>query len=245
LAKQVLLNARYFVGPADLTSYNNKIELDDSMEEKETTNFGSGGAKEVMAGIESVAIGAEGQWVAGDPGYIDDEMWAARRVIEAHTICPETAAVAALAYLTKAVRLDSKLFGQVGDVEPWMLAAAGSWPLARGVVLNNPGTALTVTGSGTAVQHIAVSTAAQYLYATLHVLSVSGTATPTLTVKVQSDNAGGFPSATDRITFTAATAQGSQVTRVAGINADDWYRISYTISGTNPSFLAMVAVGVQ
>jgi hypothetical protein len=244
LAKQVLLNSRLFVGPADLTSYNNKIELDDSMEEKETTNFGSGGAKEVIAGIESVAIGAEGQWIAGDPGYVDDEFWAARRRIEAYTICPETADLAALAYLTQAVRLDSKLFGQVGEVEPWMLASAGSWPLARGVVLNPPGTALTVTGNGTAVQHVAVTTAAQYLYATLHVLSVSGTATPTLTVKVQSDTVG-FPSPTDRITFTAATAQGSQISRVAGINTDDYYRICYVISGTNPSFLALVAVAVQ
>lgn len=245
MAKQVLLNARMFVGPADLTSYSNKIELDDSMEEKEATNFGSGGAKEVMAGIETVAIGAEGQWIAGDPGYIDDEMWAARRRVEAYTICPETADVAALAYLTQAVRLDSKLFTQVGEVLPWMLAAGGSWPLARGVVLNPPGTALTVTGNGTAVQHVAVSTAAQYLYATLHVLSVAGTSTPTLTVKVQSDSASGFPSPTDRITFTAATAQGSQISRVAGVNADDYYRVSYTISGTNPSFLAIVAVGVQ
>jgi hypothetical protein len=125
-----------------------------------------------------------------------------------------------------------------------MLAAAGSWPLARGVVLNPPGTALTITGNGTAVQHVAVTTAAQYLYASLHVLSVSGTATPTLTVKVQSDTVG-FPSPTDRITFTAATAQSSQISRVAGINTDDYYRISYTISGTNPSFLALVAVGVQ
>lgn len=245
MGKQVLLNARFFVGPADLTSYNNKVELDDAIEEKETTNFGSAGAKEVIGGIESVAIGGEGQWIAGDPGYIDDEMWAARRQLEAYTICPETANVAALAYLTKAVRLDSKLFGQVGDVLPWMLAAGGSWPLVRGAVLNAPGTALTSTGNGTAVQHVAVTTAAQFLYASLHVLSVAGTSTPTLTVKVQSDDSGAFSSPTDRITFTAATAQGSQISRVAGVNADDWYRISYTISGTNPSFLAIVAVGVQ
>jgi hypothetical protein len=245
VSKLVLTNARYFVGPADLTSYNNKIELDDSIEDKETTSFGSGGAKEYIGGIESVAIGAEGQWIAGDPGYIDDEMWAARRQVEAHTICPDTASVASLAYLTKAVRLDSKLFGQVGDVEPWMLAAAGSWPLARGVILNAPGTALTVTGTGTVVQYVAVSSLSQYLYASLHVLSVAGTAVPTLTVKVQSAALVGFGSPTDRITFTAATAQSSQITRVAGISTDTFYRVSYTISGTNPSFLATVAIGVQ
>ena len=239
----MLLNARYFVGPADLTSQSNKVELIDDMEEKETTNFGSGGAKEVLAGIETVAISAEGQWNAGGVGLIDDELFAARRRVEAHTVCPETADVAALAYLTQAVRLNSKLFGQVGDVLPWMLTAGGNWPLTRGVVLHPPGTARTSSGNGTVVQGVAVA-ANQSLYASLHVLSVAGTATPTLTVKVQSDDAVGFPSSTDRITFTAATAEGSQITRVAGVNADSFYRASWTISGTNPSFLFLVAVAV-
>lgn len=245
MAKLVLTNSRLFVGPADLTSYNNKIEIDDAMEEKDVTNFGSGGAKEVMGGIESVAIGAEGQWIAGDPGYVDDEFWAARRRVEAYTIGPDTANLAALAYLTQAVRLDSKMFAQVGDVLPWMFAAAGSWPLVRGGVLNPPGTALTITGTGTGVQLAAVSSLTQYLYASLHVLSVAGTAAPTLTLKVQSDTSNAFAGPTDRITFTAATAQSSQISRVAGISAHTWYRVNYTISGTNPSFLAIVACGVQ
>ena len=116
-----------------------------------------------------------------------------------------------------------------------------AWPVVRGTSLHPPGTARTATGNGTAVQVGAVASGRQ-MYAALHVLSVSGTATPTLTVKVQSDTVG-FGSATDQITFTAATAVGGQISRVAGPITDDYWRASWTISGTNPSFLFVVVVG--
>jgi hypothetical protein len=108
-------------------------------------------------------------------------------------------------------------------------------------VLHGP-TARTATGTGTSVQLGAVSST-QRLYVALHVFSVSGT-TPSLTVAIQSDNATGFPSASTVTTLTAATAIGSQITRVAGPITDDWFRVSYTISGTDPSFLFAVTAGI-
>ena len=247
MAKQVLLNCRYFVGPADLTGHSNKVELTDSMEEKETTNYGSGGAKELLAGIESVEITGEGQWDAGDPGKIDDELWAARRVIEAHTVCPETAAVGALAYLTQAVRLDSKLFGTVGDVAPWTLTAKGSWPLARGMVLQAPGSAITADAFGTGVQLGAVS-ATQRLYATLHLLSVAGTLSPDLTVTIQSDSADTFGSPTTVLSFSTIAAVGDQIVRTSiGAITDTWYRAVFDVDdhgGVGESFLALIALAI-
>jgi hypothetical protein len=247
MAKQVLTNVRYFVGPADLTAQSNKVELDDSMEEKDVTNFGSGGKKEVIAGLESVAISAEGFYQSGDPGYADDEWWTNRRTVEAHTVFPAPATTQLTAgdtaYLTQAVRLSAKLFGTVGDVATFALTATGAYPLARGACLLGPGTTVTTTGTGTAVNVGAVA-AGKGLYASLHVVSISGTSNPTLNVKVQSDDNSGMTSATDVITFTAATAVGSQVARVAGAITDNYFRVSYTTSGTNPSFLAVVAVGI-
>lgn len=248
MAKQVLLNVRYFVGPADLTGHSNKVELIDAMEEKETTNYGSSGAKELLAGVETVAIAAEGQWDVGDPGKPDNAFWTARRVVEAHTACAETAAVGALAYLTQAVRLDAKLFTAVGEVMPWMLTAGGSWPLSRGMVLSAPGTAITASADGAAVNLGAVA-AGQRLYGALHVLSVAGTLVPELTVIVESDTVQAFSGSPEtRLAFATATAVGSEIKRTAiGAHADTWYRASFDVDdngGTGESFLALVAIGI-
>jgi hypothetical protein len=243
MARFVLLNTRTFAGGADLTSNENKIELAAEYEEKSTTNFGSGGWEECIAGLGSAKVTAEGQWEAGDSGKVDDNLWADLGGVGALTVCPESANAGELAYLTRALRGSYGLGDAVGEVAPWSANFASAWPIVRGFSLHPPGTARTADGTGTAVQHIAVPSG-QYLYACLHVLSVSGTSTPTLTVKVQSDSANNFPSAADQITFTAATARGGEALRVAGPVTDTWYRASWTITGTNPSFLFVVSFGV-
>lgn len=246
MAKFAWQNVRLFTGGADLTTVNNNVEISAEVEEKETTAFVPSGAvwKEVIGGIRSTSLSASGQWEAGDAGKVDDVSFTDLGSVSSWTIAPAGAADGALAYLTGGMRRTYQLGGSVGDVAPWMAAASGNWPLARGVIAHPPGTARTATGSGTA-NLLTTVTSTQSLYAALHVLSVSGTATPTITVKVQSDDAIGFPSATDRITFNAATAIGGQVARVAGpITPDSYFRASWTISGTTPSFMFVVSFGI-
>lgn len=249
MAKHVLLDARLFVGAADLSGHGNKIELSDEIEEKDVTNWRSGGAKEVLGGLESVSISAGGQWEAGDPGKIDDQQWASRRVLDAWTMGATSASdtgTGSLAYITKSLRTSITLLGSVGDVAPWEASATGTWPAVRGLFAHPSGVARTSTGSGTAIQVGEVG-AGQRLYASLHVLSVSGTSTPTLTVTVQSDDAMAFSSATTRLTFDAVTEPGGQILRTDGsaIADDDWWRIGWTISGTDPSFLFVAAFGIE
>lgn len=244
MAKQILTNVRYFVGPADLTTQSNKVEWDDTMEEKDVTNFGSNGAKEIIAGIESLTIAAEFFYQAGDPGYADEEWWNARRIIEAHSLAPVGTTVGSPGYLTQAVRLAGTLFGSIGDVAMAKLGAAGSWPMARGAVLTSPGAAIAANGNGASVTMDAVA-ATQRLYASLHVLSVSGTSSPTLAVTIESDDDSGFPSATTQLTFTTTGAIGSEAIRGStGAITDTFYRAKYVVSGTNPSFLALVVLGI-
>lgn len=236
---------RYFAGPADLTAQTNKVELEWSAEDKDTTNYGSNGKKERIAGIEDVMINAEGQYEAGDPGYADDSWWDARRVVEAHTIGPHTAAVGAAAYLTEAVRLNGKLFGTVGDVAAFVLGASGDAGLGVGMFAQSPGSPVTADGAGTAFQLGAVP-AGKRLMASLHVLSVSGT-TPTLDVIIESDTVEAFSGSPEtRLTFTQETEPGSGQVLVSavGAHADTWYRASFDVGGTNPSFLCVVAVGI-
>jgi hypothetical protein len=244
---KVLTDVRLFTGGADLTSANNKVELAAEVEEKDATVFRSSGTGQmftsVIGGLAQASIDAEGLWSAGADDTVDPNLWAGLGGVGAWTVYPDTADVDDVAYLTSALQADYQLLGKVGDVAPWKATARSSWPLARGKGAHPPGTARTATGDGTPVEHVAVP-AGSYLYANLHVLSIAGTSTPTLTVKVQSDDGVGFASPTDRITFDAATAVGGQSKRVAGAITDTWYRATWTISGTNPSFLFAVAFGV-
>lgn len=240
----VLTNVRLFAGAADLTSRSNKVELASDVEEKDATNYGSNGWKEVLGGLFSTTLMGDGQWEAGDLGKIDDDAWAALGTVHGYTVCPNTADVASVAWLSQALRTQYKLGGQVGDIAPWSWSASGSWPLARGRVLHPPGTARIASGSGTAVSHDAVPTG-QYLYGSLHVLSVAGTATPTLTVSIESDVDGVFGTPTTQISFDAATTIGGQIKRTIGPITDTFYRAAWTITGTTPSFLFIAAVGVK
>ncbi len=177
-------------------------------------------------------------------GMVDDASWAGLGGLGPWTVSPDGATVGGLAYLTWALRGSYTLGGEVGDVAPWSADAKGSWPLARGVIAHPPGTARTSTGDGTAVQLGAVP-AGQRLYAALHVLSAAGT-TPSLTVTVQSDDASGMASPTTQLTFAAATGRGGQILRTTGgAITDTYYRASWTISGTSPSFLFLVSFGIK
>jgi hypothetical protein len=246
VGKFVLTGVRLFAGGADLTSNSNKLELSSEVDDKDVTAFNPNGGQawtEVLGGLASSKASGEGQWEALDLSKVDDATWAAVGGVGAWTACPVSANVGDVAWLTKMLTGSYTLGGQVGDVAPWSASWASSWPLARGQVLHPPGTARTATGTGTARQLGALSSA-QALYVSLHVLSISGTATPTITAAVESDDNSGMTTPTTRGTFTAATALGGQTLKVAGAVTDDWWRVKWTITGTTPSFLLAAAAGI-
>ncbi|MFI2437403.1 hypothetical protein [Streptomyces sp. NPDC018693] len=242
----VLLNARLFAGGADLTGNSNKVEVTSEVEEKPTTNYYSEGWKEVVGGLAAAELMGEGQWEAGHDGMVDDASWAQLGAVGAWTAGPDGSAVGDLAYFMKALRSSYKLGDAVGEVAPWTGSAKSAWPLVRGVVAHPPGTARSSTGDGTA-QELGAIAAGQRLYAALHVLSVSGTSTPTITVAIESDSQSDFAGTPEtRLTFDAATARSGQLLRTdAAAHADTWYRPTWTITGTDPSFLFVVAFGIR
>jgi hypothetical protein len=159
------------------------------------------------------------------------------------TIGPTSGAVASLAYLTRVVETTYKPAGEIGKLLAATVETKGNWPQVRGQILHPQGTARTTTGVGTGVQLGAV-TSAQRLYACLHVLSIAGTSTPTITVKIQSSVDNSWATPTDQVTFTAATAVTGQASSVLGPVTDTWWRAAWTIAGTTPSFLFAVSAGV-
>lgn len=242
MSKLVLLNSRVFANAVDLTGVSSKASMNGTYEEKDVTTFGSGGAKEVIAGLGSADVSVEGFWEAFDATKVDNDSWTNIGGAGPWSLCPVSANVSDIAYFLKAVETSYVLGGGVGDVAPFKASAKSTWPLVRGVVGNPPGTARTATGTGTAIQIVGGVPAGKSLYAALHVVSVAGT-TPSATFRVESDTVG-FPSPTTVLTFSAATAVGGQIIRVAGPITDDYFRVGWTISGTTPSFLALVAFGV-
>lgn len=249
MPKLVLLNTRIFAGAVDLTGNSNQVELMSELEAKDATAFRPvgdplAGWREVLGGLFSTTINGGGQWEAGDATKVDDETWAKTngRTIHPWTVCPVSANVGDLAYFTNALRSSYQLGAPVGEVAPWQSSANGSSPLVRGTVAHPAGTARTTTGNGTGQQLGAVS-ATQKLYAGLHVYSVAGS-TPSITVAVQSSVDNTFASPTTRATFTAATVVGGQFLSVAGPVTDQWWRVTWTISGSSPSFLFVASLGI-
>lgn len=246
MGKLILTNTRFFVDGVDLTGASNKVEVSAEIEAKETTVYTSGGWKEYVGGLGSSEWKASGFWEAGDPTFVDDATWANLGGVDTVTVVPDGGAnVGDVAYLTQALTSSYTLLGDVGEVAPWQANLAGSWPLARGLVAHPPGTARSANGSGTG-QQLGAVTAGKALYASLHVLSVAGTSTPTITARVESDDNSGFTSATTRLTFGAATAAGGQVLRTDGSAiTDDWWRVAWTVSGSGLSFLFASALGIR
>lgn len=240
-----LTGVRLFAVGADLTGASNKVELGAEFEEKDKTTYGSNGWKEVMAGLGSAEIQGEGFWEAGDESLVDDASWSQLGGSGPWTVAPVAATPGDLAYLVKALRCDYQFGGQVGDIAPYKAKAVSTWPLVRGQVAHNPATARTSSGDGGTGANLGAVAAGQSLYASLHVLSVSGT-TPTLDVVIESDTADTFGSPVTQLSFTQANAIGGQILRTDGTAiTDTWFRAKWTIAGTTPSFLFAVAFGIQ
>lgn len=242
-----LQNAKILTGPADLSGFANSVELTASSEEKDVTTFATAGFRSVIGGMKEVEIQTEGFWDAGngvvaDPTKPDDRFWAEFNTTgNVMTVAP-TGTVGEVSYFTRVFRPDYTFGAEVGEVLPFSSSAMGDGTaLVRGLIADNQ--ARTTTGT-TAVRTLVAPTATTRVYAAIHVVAVSGT-TPSLTVALQGDDAIGFPSSATVATSSAITTVGSVwLQGPLGVTLDSFYRLSYTISGTTPSFTVFASIGV-
>jgi hypothetical protein len=119
MAKQVLKKAMVKINSVDVSDHVSKIEVDDQFEEKDVTTYGSNGAKEVLAGLESgtCPIGFKNDYAAGQ---LDATMWALRGTLTTVDTWPDKTAVVSSAnprYSATIAILNWKpIAGSVGDV---------------------------------------------------------------------------------------------------------------------------------
>jgi hypothetical protein len=254
LTPLVMTDVRIYYDSLDATGYSNKVEIAASVDNEEDTTFGSGGWKEFVGGEKDTQASATVFWQAGDLTMPDDVEWSLLGTAASNplTIVPTSGAVGSTAYLTNVLEDSYKIGADVGKLLTADLGWHGNVALARGQILHPQGTARTSTGNGTAVQLTSPTSpstpaavlASQRIYCNLHVLSIAGTATPTITVALQSNVDNTFASPTTRATFTAATTLQGQSVSVAGPITDTWWRCTWTISGSTPSFLFAVSAGI-
>lgn len=133
MTKIVLLDSQLSIANNDLTGYVAKIELSDEFEVKETTTYGSGGAKENLGGLESfeAAITFKQDY---DDNLLDEIMWGLRRTVSTFSCRPKASAVTANNPQYSGKLVISKwvpLSGSVGDVAEVDVTYPGSGPLAR------------------------------------------------------------------------------------------------------------------
>lgn len=126
MAKQTIKAAYLAINGVDRSSWCNKVELTIEYEEKDGTVFTSGGAKEVLVGLEGskLAVSLKNDVATGQ---LDETMWALRGTITTFEVRVDNAAVGASnpSYTgSVAVLTLTPISGAPGDVNE----ASYTWP---------------------------------------------------------------------------------------------------------------------
>lgn len=246
MAAKVWTDVRLFWDAYNLSGDINALALNYGVELGDATVL-LDASRRRRAGLKTIAFQHEG-FVNYGVDQVDDALFNDIAVANVPmTICPHNSgAEGEIAFFFNGLAGQYQPGGTVGEMHRFSVSgeADDGRDLIRGTVLNNA--TRTVTANGTAFNLGAVS-ATQKLYAVLHVFDPVAGSLPTLDVKIQSDDASGFVSPIDRITFAQKTNKGSQyATPVAGAITDTWWRAVWTIGGTGgPSFPFVVVIGIQ
>ena len=242
MAEYVFTDGRLFFDGYDLSDHTQSVTLELSADEVDVTPINSGGYRSKIAGLQDASLSANGFFEAGSAK--PDTLLGISTGSEIIGTVSPTSDAGDTSYFLKSRQFNYSIGGAIGDAMPFSITNANSSDRAvRGTIMVDDSANLTATGNSTARQLGAVS-ATQKIYIAAHVVSISGTSTPTVTFKLQSDNGSGFSSPTDRITLTAITAAGAQYSSVAGAITDDYWRINYTISGSSPEFKCFISAGI-
>lgn len=133
MPKKVLLDAQLTINAVSLTQWTAKVEISDKFEDKETTTFASGKAKEILGGLEEheISITFKNDYAAA---ALDEIMWALRRSVVTWTAKADAGAVSTSNPLYGGSILINEwvpISGSVGDVAEVDVTFPGSGPMTR------------------------------------------------------------------------------------------------------------------
>jgi hypothetical protein len=241
MAKFVFNDGKVFSGGYDLSDHVTSVNLEIMAEELDATTINSGGFREVLGGLRDSSLTMDGFYEAG--ANKPDALLGASIGNELIVTTVPDAGVGNTAYFMKSRLFSYQMFGAVGEIAPFSISKSQSDDEVVQGKIEIDG-ALTTTGNSTGVQLGAVGST-EKIYVAIHCTAVSGTSTPTVTFKLQSDDNASFTSPTDVITFSDITTIGADYQSAAGAITDDYFRLNYTISGTSPSFSIHATIGIE
>jgi hypothetical protein len=239
MAAIILANAHVLMDGFDLSGDMNAIALDYGAEIKDKTTFGNT-TRRKLAGLKTLAFSHQGFWNGG-ANAVDDVLFSRVGSQVVMTVAPETIAAGDRAFINNVILGDYNPGAAIGEVFQFSVTGEAGDNFIRGTVEFNGAAVGTGSGNSTGRQ-LGALTAAQRMYAALHVTAKSGT--PTLDVTVKSDDNSGFTTPVTRGTFAQKTNIGAEWLVINGPQTDGWWRISYTIAGTTPTFDFMVTLGI-
>lgn len=228
----------------------NEVKVDAQCDTKDVSTFGNNGWRSHIPGLKRGTINIKG---FRDYSTLEEEyFWNDLTTKPVITVAP------ALAETQRTgVSVGDKVYFTTGNIhrrkaidarigEPSMFdieVGSDLVPLIGGQTLSTSSSAKTVSGNHSSKQLGAVA-AGQSIYLCVHVLAVSGT-TPTLTIKLDSDDNSGMSSPTTRVTFPlVSTFLFAGISSMVGPVTDDWWRVSWTITGTAPSYRFVASAGI-
>lgn len=248
-----VLNRKVYLGGFDLSGAMSATALKESCGALDATAYGDG-TRVRQGGLRMIALNHEGFFEANADGTATDDVLSAQLALAGvpSTIIPQTGADGEVAYTFLAIEAQYSPGGRLNEMLRFSAAAEASAgaavvadeknALVRGTILAAK-EARVADGSGVARQ-LGAATAAQRVYAALHLFDVAGGA-PSVTVTVESDDASGMLSPTSRLVLPALTARGSTWKSLAGAVTDTWWRVSWDLSVGTTSATFAVVVGIR
>lgn len=229
----------------EVGQYGRAVNLSFTADEIDNTAFQST-ARSRVGGLTDVDFSADLMFDSGTAAATAASDFASIAVGAQQPImvAADDAAINTYAYGFRSLITNYGFGVTVGDLYVVPFGAKGVSQFFRGISLGS--VTDTVSGTGTAsAQYLATAgDDTDKLHATIHCTVMGATS---LAVKIQSDDNSGFTSATDRITFATLTAPGaefaSEATDPTG-GADDYYRVSYTVTGAG-TVTFIVALGIR
>jgi hypothetical protein len=240
MSNTILRDQRIFLDGYEVSSRSNTCQIQATKDVKDVTTF-TQSDREKIAGIKDFTFGAGGFM---EIDATDTALWAGLNGGSiVMSVTPEVQALGGIAYVMKAVDSNIQILGAVGDVAPFQIGAAGDSLMSKGMILAVPATPVTASGNGTVQQNTDAATGKK-LKMTMHVTAISGAGGPTLTATLKSSAVVGMTSTTDVATSQSFSAIGAQYIEATLADNKNYFRLTFAVTGTNPSFTVLIAFAI-
>lgn len=241
MAVGAVTQARIYVGGLEFTSYTNQAEAGVDVATNDVTVFGSDYVQHVP-GLRTLGFNTAGfnDWASG---ALDEYLRTAYGTRRVATIPVTTPATGGTAWLGYGVLGGKRMFNaQIGGVSAYNATVNGGIP-AEGLLTQIATSSISATGHTTAV-NVGALTAGSTIVAGIHVLSVSGTSTPTATFQLESASSSGGSYTLRGSAGAGMTAVGDQWLSTQTATTDAWWKLAVTVSGTTPSFSVVATIAL-